>query len=229
MSANSATQQYLSALQHSDSFFPSGLISFSYGLESLINQEQTFTQEDVLAFLSDQLLLRWGGFDRGILAAVYHNVNDAVAIAKLDKLLDAMTLPEELRRGSRMAGKALMGVHHQLGSKQVQNYELQIKQQSLPGHLPIIQGLAWSEAGMNLEQAMAASAHGVCIGILGAAIRLGVLGHIGAQQLLSSLHAPLAALLATAVPEPDEMHAFTPIAEVASMRHPYQDGRLFAN
>jgi len=219
----------LGFLQHSDSFFPSGAVSFSYGLEGLRNDGRVSKEEQLERFLLEQLVHRWATIDRGIIAAVYHASYDLEQIEYYDSLLEAMTLPKELRLGSRRAGKALQSMHTRLGSEKVIAYSEQINDKPDRGHLTVIQTLAWSDAGMSLQQCCAMSAHIFCVGILGAAVRLSIIGHISAQQILVSVRERLTEVLETEIPPVEELSTFTPVSEVASMRHEYQLCRLFAN
>lgn len=216
-------------MQQSDSFFPSGNASFSYGLESLIQDEIVTNQEHLKKFLLRQLIYRWASLDRGVLSATFDAGIDFKRIENIDCLLEAMTMPREIREGSRQAGKALLSVHKRLGTQKVIAYADRINKKNIPGHLVIIQTLAWSDTGLSKQQCCAMSAHTLCIGVMGAAIRLGIIGHIAAQQILVSVRPQLGKVLQSEYPQLNELSAFTPISEIASMRHEFQPSRLFAN
>ena len=219
----------LRTLQHSDSFFPSGAVAFSYGLESLCADGQVTTAEEVERFLLGQLRGRWAPCDRGVLVAAYRAGDDLEGVERADGLQEAMALPQELREGSRWAGAALLRVHAELGTRNAEAFQERVSAGRTPGHLAAVQGLVWRGVGLREEQACAASAHGLCVALLGAALRLGVIGHVGAQRLLAGLRPALADLLAAAPPVLEEVHGFAPLAEVAAMRHETQAGRLFAS
>jgi urease accessory protein len=72
-------------------------------------------------------------------------------------------------------------------------------------------------------------AHCFCIGMIGAALRLGIIGHLDGQRLLAKLRDLIVDLLATPVPQLHEISTFTPACDIAFMRHEVQPGRLFAN
>lgn len=217
----------LASLQYSDSFFPSGAVSFSYGLEALVNDRRVEDEQGVQAFLLEQLLYRWATLDRKILIDVCSANDNLDQVAELDALLHALTLPRELREGSLKAGRALMSVAVQLGHPIASAYADRVRREEAYGHLTVIQALVWSDAQMAPEQCQTAGVHSLCLGILGAAVRLGVIGHISAQKILHALRGQLTAMLASQVVE--EVYAYTPISEVAAMRHECQSSRLFAN
>jgi urease accessory protein len=82
---------------------------------------------------------------------------------------------------------------------------------------------------MDEASAQAASAHTFCVALLGAALRLGTIGHLQGQAILLGLRAAIADLIAVPVPPVDAMYACTPATEIAAMRHEVQSTRLFAN
>ncbi|WP_277342893.1 urease accessory UreF family protein, partial [Pseudomonas viridiflava] len=96
----------------------------------------------------------------------------------LDAQVEALTMAEELRQGSRRVGQALLGVHVALGTPGAARYQQQVLAGETPGHLPVLQGLIWKQLGMQLEHCQLAAAHGLCTGLVSAAVRLGVMGHI---------------------------------------------------
>ena len=63
------TQSLLGALQFADSFFPSGSIAFSWGLETLRTDGEVVSAEQVAQFLEGQLVHRWSTFDVPLLVA----------------------------------------------------------------------------------------------------------------------------------------------------------------
>ena len=219
----------LALLQHGDSFFPSGAISFSFGLETLSEDRRIDSAAAVASFLKGQLQARWATFDRGALVTAYRAAPDAPAIARVDTLLEAATLATELREGSRRAGRALLKVHADLGTAGAGAYRALVAKGEAPGHTAAVQGLVWRGAGLDVTAAEALSAHTFATGILGAAIRLGLLGHIGAQRILQDARDLVVRLLHEPAPGVEGLCASTPEAEIAVMRHETAATRLFAN
>jgi len=73
------------------------------------------------------------------------------------------------------------------------------------------------------------SAHAMCLSATGAAIRLGIIGHVDAQRIMASAAPLIAELAAAEAPPIDEIHAFVPLTEIAAMRHETGETRLFSN
>ena len=223
------TQSLLGALQYADSFFPSGSIAFSWGLETLRADSEIGSTDQVAQFLEGQLVHRWASFDAPVLAAAVRAEGKFDRLANLDDLVDAMTLATELREGSRRAGASVLKVHVGLGTPGAAEYRQRIAERKARGHLPVVQGMLWSATGLSEDACRAVSAHTLCTGIVGAALRLGMIGHLDAQKILLRVRPVLVELLRLPVGHAEELYAYTPHAEIAAMRHEVQDTRLFAN
>jgi urease accessory protein len=150
-------------------------------------------------------------------------------VQKVDSELEAMTLAQELREGSKRAGASLLTVHERLGTHGVTQFRAAIRAGTAYGHLPVVQGLLWRGAGLSETAAEAASAHTFCISLLGAALRLGAIGHLQAQETLLRMRPIVVALLDEPALSVDEIYTCAPAAEIAAMRHEVQASRLFAN
>lgn len=219
----------LGALQYADSFFPSGSIAFSWGLETLRADGEIVSVEQITQFLEGQLVHRWASFDAPVLTAAMRAGGTLDRLADLDDLVEAMTLATELREGSRRAGASLLRVHACLGTPGAAEYRQRIAQRKARGHLPVVQGTLWNATGLSEEACRAVSAHTLCTGIVGAALRMGMIGHLDAQKVLLQVRPVLVELLRLPVGQAEEVYAYAPHAEIAAMRHEVQDSRLFAN
>jgi urease accessory protein len=73
------------------------------------------------------------------------------------------------------------------------------------------------------------SAHQLVLGLVSAALRLGLLGHLDAQRILAAQRERVAALMLQPCPGVFELHACAPAAEIAMMRHETGSGRMFAS
>ena len=216
-------------LQHGDSFFPSGAVSFSWGLETLVEDGQVHSADSVSAFLVNQIRHRWATSDRAALAAAHGAGADLEAVIAIDRLVETQILAHELRDGSRRTGRALLSVHDKLGTPLAQEFLDRVRAGDAPGHAAVAQGLVWRGVGLTLGQAELLSAHTYSIGLLGAAIRLGVTGHVDAQRILLVAQGTIAEIVGGAAPPVHEMSAFMPETEIAAMRHETAETRLFAN
>jgi urease accessory protein len=223
------SRNLLAALQHADSFFPNGAASFSWGLEALRADNLIKTAKEVELFIAGLLRYRWASGDRPVLAAAHAAGDNLNAVSMIDHLQEAMALPTELRLGSRRMGAALLGVHARLGTPNAASYHAWVLANCAPGHVAVIQGLAWRGIGLELNVALAVSAHGLCVGLIAASLRLGLITHVEGQRSLAALGDVIAELLAAPIPGLGEVSTFAPACDIAFMRHEIQTGRLFAN
>lgn len=220
---------FLIALQQADSFFPGGGVSFSWGLEGLY-ADGLLKEPDALAgLLRGQLRHRWASCDRPVLLAAHAVAGDPRKLGEIDRLVEAVTLPRELRDGSKRAGSALLSTHVRLTTPGSSQYRDAIASGAALGHLPVVQGCVWSALGIAPDAASLMSGYLASIGFLGAAVRLGAVGHLDAQRILAGL-LPLISDLASAPPPPlHSINSFTPAIDIGSTHHEHADVRLFAN
>lgn len=223
------SQTFLVALQQADSFFPGGGVSFSWGLEGLYGDGLVKTPEALAAVLRGQLRHRWATCDRPAMLAAHAAGADVGKLGEIDRLVEAVTLPRELRDGSRRAGNALLSTHVRLGTPGASHYLAAIASGAALGHLPVVQGSVWSALGIAQDAASLMSGYLTCMGFLGAALRLGAVGHLDAQRLLAALQPLIAELAATPPPPVEAINSFTPAIDIGSMHHEHAKVRLFAN
>jgi len=220
------TDALLLALQMGDSAFPSGGFAFSWGLETLVERGVITGRDDVAVFARAQCRSRWATADRVFLNRALEAQN-VYELSLIDREVEAMTLPAELRAGSKRAGRALLRAHATFGHRTVSEYRRAVAGETALGHLAVAQAVSWKAAGLGRADIEAMSVFGLLSGIAQAAIRLAILGPLDAQSLTAELRSDLLKILDDS--PPTSPHAFTPAAEIAVMQHETAQGRLFAN
>ncbi len=179
------------------------------------------------------MIERWGPFERVVLAHTYDHANnienDIEQVISIDKLVECMTLANELREGSKRLGSALLTTYQQLNNPIADRYLKLSYAGKAPGHLPIAQALVWNSLGLSRNSVLMLSAYNFCVSVLGAALRLGIVGHIDCQKSLTTFRQLISEILTWPIPDIEDIHAFTPFADIASMRHEHSETRLFAN
>lgn len=216
-------------LQHGDTFFPSGAVSFSWGLEGAFNEGWVVEKSELADFLEIQLRNRWASYDRAFLQAAHANADNGNVIAELDNLVEAMSLAEEQRIGSRRAGGALLLAHEKLATPGAADYRCQQRAGEVPGHLAVVHGMLCAGLGIRMEEAAVLSAYTCCSSLLGAAMRLSLVGHVESQRILARVGPLIAELIAEPAPTADEASSYTPRHDLASICHETQHQRLFSN
>jgi len=221
------TQRLLTALQFADSAFPSGGFAFSWGLEGLQADGLVTTFDDVAEIVAEQLRQRWATMDR-ILLARAHAASGNDELARIDVTAEVACTSEQLRTGSRRAGRALIGMAARLGYPGALSYRAVVTADERLGHLPVVQGLVFREAGLDGPTAEALGAWSLLNGLTSAALRLGLIGHVQAQQLAITLRPAVAALLDRETDRDGPLSSFTPLIDIAVSRRGRRDLNLFA-
>jgi urease accessory protein len=224
----SEIETLLMACQFGDGQFPSGAFGFSWGLEGLVT-DGLIARGDLVPFILGQLEGRWAGFDRVFVAHTHDSAGDEAALCSLDARVETFSLASAQREGSRRAGGALLGIHARLGTPGAAEFRRLVGEGKTPGHATVALGLVLAGAGLARVPALALSGYGFVSGLTTAAIRLGIASHIDMQQAISAAR-PVIAALAEAPPPPiDEVASFSPLTEIAMMRHSARSMRLFSN
>ena len=217
----------LTALQFGDSGFPAGGFAFSWGLEGLAADGLVEDAADVADIVREQLIYRWNSMDRILLRRACRAA-DLAALEVVDLQADQATLSASMRVGSRRAGRALLGTSTRLGHVEARDYRVAVAANPRLGHLPVAQALVFQAAGLPVAMVEALSGWGVISGLASAAVRLGLIGHIQAQEMTIALRPVLSRLLTQSVPEAAPLASFTPLTDIALARAASRHIRLFA-
>ena len=229
----SSIAQKLALMQLADSFFPTGSFTLSHGLEALVQTNKVQSIADLLAFIELLLRHKVGTTDVVALLHSYEGCknNDFAAILQSDRMLFVQTAIAKQRETQRQSGRALLMVAS--GTWQDERLAM-LNQATAQGTInclhPVVFGAIAAIVGLAKADAALAFLHGLVTSILGAAIRLGVIGHLQAQQALSKLASVIEEVWLTARSMSlDRMWSGIPSIEMAQMQHPHLNQRLFAN
>ncbi len=218
--------QLLAAIRFADSAFPTGGFAFSSGLEGAYRDGLVRDEVDVTDFAAEQLVGRWHQCDRVLMHRAWAQPNPLA----VDVLAETVGTISVLREASRRAGAAVLTTFAAIGEcgqpAEVADYRALVLTGAAAGHLPVAQAICFCAVGLTLETADAVAAWQVISGTTGAALRLGICGHLGAQRILTAL-TPLLLDVLRRIP-PAEPCPFTTYADIAAQRR--DDGvRLFAS
>jgi urease accessory protein len=223
----------LALLQLADSFFPSGSFTLSHGLEFLVQTKQIKNATDLKIFLQILLLNKIGSCD---LVALIHShrgssQNNLELIKNADRQLYSQTLIEKNRQTQQKSGRALLMVAQETW----QHKNLKMLQQKTGTNQfyclhPVVFGVVGEIAGIDEQNTAIAFLHSLITGLLGASIRLGIIGHLQAQKTLTELASDIYQIYQKAcILQLDQMWSCTPTIELAQMQHQQLKTRLFAN
>jgi urease accessory protein len=219
----------LTILQHADSTFPSGSFAFSNGIEGLAAMNAPLGPDGLKNVIAIYLRNRWVTSDRVALALSHRAKDNFDRIGTVDRAVEASTLSEPLRNGSKRNGNALLAAHSRLKTPGAAKLCELIGSGQALGHLPIVQGFVWRACGISESSAIAISGYSTAAGLVAATVRLGRIGAVAAQAILTDL-LPTIADLSRVLPPPDSIiESFVPWIDVAASRQGRANLRLFSS
>jgi urease accessory protein len=219
----------LPALQQADAAFPSGGFAFSNGVEGLDAMGVRLDGPALAGVMEAVLRHRWTPCDRIALAQAWRAGPDVPRMAEIGRALEAATLPESLRLGSRRNGAALLAAHVRLGTPGASALQAALEADALLGHLPLLQGALWRAVGLDEAAAIQVSGYTAASGVASAAVRLGCLGALPAQAALRDVLPLIAELSRGPVPDINRLGGFLPWLDIACARQQGASLRLFAS
>jgi urease accessory protein len=218
----------LRALPHADSAFPSGGFAFSNGIEGLALLGAPLDRSGLGNVVAATIRHRWACADRVALVHVFR-ANNLGAVAAVDEAVEAATLAEPLRTGSKRNGQALLAAHARLATPSALEYRSWIDAGHAYGHLPVVQGLVWRSLGITEQHAIAISGYTTAASLVAAAVRLGHIGAIEAQAVLGAALRVVEEVAEDDIPSDVEIASFTPWLDIAAARQSRAQVRLFSN
>ncbi|QDZ39610.1 urease accessory protein UreF [Euhalothece natronophila Z-M001] len=225
------SSQQLALLQLADSFFPSGTYTLSHGLETFVQTGEITSSQELRDMIE---LALWQKVGASELVALIHThrasqQGNISAIAQIEQHLWSQTLVTTTRDSLLRSGRALLSVATPVWLDS-QLEALSSRESPCYGLHPIIFAVVSRAARLEENDAALAYLHGFVTGIMGAAIRLGILGHIQAQQLRLELASTMEQVWEEAAQkELTEMGSFAPTLDIAQIKQANLTQRSFAN
>lgn len=233
MGSHSLPDRRFALMQLADSFFPSGSFTLSHGLEALVQSKQVQSIEDLRHFL--QLLLHYKIGSSDLVALIHaHRAsvrNDCGKIRDIDWQLFAQTPLQPTRDTQRKSGRALLKVACSTwNDAQLDVIRTDVETGTMQGLHPVIFAVVGRSAGLEEDDTVFAFLHSLLTGLCGAAIRLGVLGHLNAQIILKDVAPDLETIAHQAALIPlDQMWSCTPWIDIAQIAHSHLPHKSFMN
>jgi urease accessory protein len=234
--APSPVARLLVSLQLSDSAFPSGFYTMSHGLEGF-RQQGLVDPAGVADLLDDLLTASVGPGDATALARAHDAtmLRDWNATAEIDRLLFASKLNAELRTASTRSGRQLADIAAEAfagsqGEDDIAAWAGRVKAKQSPGCQPVVTAVCYAASGVPVAEAVASDLFAFAVSFVGAALRLRLTDHRGAQVVLRRAQPVIEAVSADAVTRPaSDIGGFAPVADIMSARHERAEARLFTS
>jgi urease accessory protein len=167
--------------QIADSAFPTGAFAHSFGLEAAWQQGEV-TAASLSSFVHEAILQAGHGSVPFVVSAY----DDPLDVAAIDERCDAFLRNAVANRASRMQGRAwLSTVERSFPDRAVLDLCGSIRSARGPRHFAPAFGSTMKALGIERREAVRLFLFGVARGTLSAAVRLGIVGTMDAQRLLS--------------------------------------------
>ncbi|MFQ5999007.1 MAG: urease accessory protein UreF [Candidatus Bathyarchaeia archaeon] len=221
----------LSLFQLSDSFFPIGSYSLSFGLETFAQLGELRTEADVSSLLS-VFVEQLSTADCPALIAAYHAAekSELQIVKAIDHKLASFKNVREFYEGITRTGRALLRtVQSFASSKLLTQYTSLVERKETPGTYAVCLGMVSQSLQIDAESAVMLMLYTSTISMLGAAIRLGHITHEQAQRILYNSRSLIqhAAKKSATIPW-TQLRQFSPILDIMGMKHAYLPARMFS-
>jgi urease accessory protein len=229
----------VSILQLSDSAFPSGRYTLSYGVETLVQSGHLSVPSEsstLLTLLGDTIRFGVAPSDGLALACAHRAVGpdgcvDVELVTRVDERLAAVKLTREAREASTRTGRAVLATAMAaIDRSGLREFARRVTAGRSPGNHAVVIGLLSARLGVQRLDAVVGELYAFSSGCVAAAVRLGLVDHRTAQGLLHRLRPVIAGAAANvAGRDLEQISSCTPLLDVMSMLHEEAELRLFAS
>lgn len=223
----------LSLLQWSDTLFPSGAFSHSFGLESAVDEKKVRKGDDLSKWIRAKLIHQLFPCDLVFMGQAYRAAlaEDLSAIQKIDAIAHAMRLPREVREGGSMIASRLLRTGAECYRETFITSCLSLFSKGvLKGDPAVIFGIVVLAANIPLEAGCFAYLYMFISGQVSASLRLMPIGQQEGQRIIHTLLSWLEGCEAIKKAINDtssEARSFMPASEITCMQHETSQMRLF--
>ena len=209
-----------------DSLFPTGGYAHSDGLEAATDSGAVTSADDLRAWMRVLLHDTIGRAEAPAIVLAWEAARDRqwTALRGLDAELHALRPSSTARQASRGVGTRLLKTWSHIYPSEVVSLALAAGE---PWTLPVAFAVAALSADADRRTAVEAYAYTRLASTASAAMRLMRLGQLEAHSTLAAVLGGIPAMASAALTQHARPAAFTPLADIATMRQQYVVTRLF--
>ena len=217
----------LTSLQLADSFLPVGTYTFSYGLETLVEEGRVENTDELTDVVEDLLVGRFGPTEMVAAANAYDAASegDLREVERVDRRLTAATVAREPREASAKSGERLLRLFEDTeDAPLVARYA----ERDPPSNHSVAVALVACSQGVPRDDAGGVVGYSFVTDLLGAGMRLLSVGHHEAQRALNDAKPVVERVWReNRDRSAEEMSSSTYLGDIACMRHEDAGSRLF--
>jgi len=219
--------QFVHALQLTDSFFPVGAFAYSDGLETAAANGTIHDADSLKTWLDHFLVNVFVPCDGLALLKCAEAIRrgDLQKLYEIDDELTAIKPAAAVRNSSRSVGKRLLAAYSEISK----DPDFAVFAETLPQcNAPVAYAVVMTHRGINSRDAVLAFGYSRLAGIVSAGLRLISIGQQQAQNLLAeSLERLPDAADRIVHMETEPLRSFAPLTDISQMNHRYVYSRLF--
>ena len=225
-------EQELGVMQLSDSFFPTGIFATSNGLEFLFTEKKIQGMTDLVKMIRTNIIQQIGPSDCVALANAFDSASkhDFDKVSEADNIVFATKSIKEIRNASVRSGVQLIKcVSEFVKDDEILNqYKNNIIKNKSHGIFPVAFAICCNALKIKKEKSMMMFLYGFTVGIVGAALRLGLIHHFEGQKIIHSIKP----IISKTIKEYSnkslfEMWQFAPQVNIVQMSHEKMDSKMF--
>jgi urease accessory protein len=234
MSIDKLSIGQISALQLSDSFFPTGMYTTSNGLEALFykNQRKQSNPNELLKMIKVYLACQIGPADCTALGNSYDCAQrqDLGALIEIDRMIFSMKLVREIRDASARSGSQLIRC---LGSfitndNILSKFNDAIRDGRASGVFPVAFAIACNVLDISKNTAGLMMLYSFTVSMVGAALRLGMLQHYDGQRVIHEIKPEISKIVESCIERPlSSMWQFAPGIDILQIKHERMNSKMF--
>ena len=225
-------EQELGVMQLSDSFFPTGIFTTSNGLEFLFKEKKITGMIDLIEMIRINIIQQIGPSDCVALSNAFDSANkfDFDKVIEADSIVFATKPIKEIRDASVRSGIQLIRCVAEFvkDEKILNQYQKKIIKNEAHGIFPVAFAICCNALKIKKEKSMMMMMYGFTVGIVGAALRLGLIQHFEGQKIIHSIKP----IISQTIKEYSnkslvEMWQFAPQMDIVQMSHEKMDSKMF--
>lgn len=216
-------------LQLAGGTFPTGAFSQSFGLETYVDSGRVFDEKSFRSFLDTFLHTTLAGVEGPLVCAVYDAVVDRnlEGFYQIDERITALKLTKESRENCKRMGKSMLRIASQM-KEETRLAEVYEKVQTSGISYPAAFALVSAIFEIGKEEMLDAFLFSSLNSLLQSGIKLIPLGNVQAQRILLERYPDLAVVREQVLQtDPEDVAAFCPALDIASMQHETLATRLY--